>query len=86
MKMRPIILMEGMGVRISEGTALREARGGYPRPADLEPHHEGVTPSPHRSDGTFGMRGNRMEVHQNHADPSRVKLVDTCDNLRILEA
>ncbi len=34
----------------------------------------------HMSDVTFDMRGNRMEVHQNHAEPWRVTLVDTGDN------
>jgi glucose-1-phosphate cytidylyltransferase len=31
----------------------------------------------HSSDVTFDMRGNRMEVHEEHAEPWRVTLVDT---------
>lgn len=31
----------------------------------------------HMSDVTFDMRGNQMEVHQRHAEPWRVTLVDT---------
>jgi glucose-1-phosphate cytidylyltransferase len=33
----------------------------------------------HMSDVTFDMRDNRMEVHQQHAEPWRVTLVDTGD-------
>ncbi len=34
----------------------------------------------HMSDVTFDMRNNRMEVHEGHAEPWRVTLVDTGDN------
>jgi glucose-1-phosphate cytidylyltransferase len=34
----------------------------------------------HMSDVTFDMRNNRMEVHQRHAEPWRVTLVDTGDH------
>ncbi|HEX8988890.1 MAG TPA: glucose-1-phosphate cytidylyltransferase [Rhodocyclaceae bacterium] len=34
----------------------------------------------HMSDVTFDMRSNRMEVHEGHAEPWRVTLVDTGDN------
>lgn len=34
----------------------------------------------HMSDVTFDMTNNRMEVHQKHAEPWRVTLVDTGDN------
>lgn len=34
----------------------------------------------HTSDVTFNMRTNEMEVHQNHAEPWRVTLVDTGEN------
>ncbi len=34
----------------------------------------------HMSDVTFDMVGNKMEVHQNNAEPWRVTLVDTGDN------
>jgi glucose-1-phosphate cytidylyltransferase len=34
----------------------------------------------HMSDVTFDMKDNRMEVHQRHADPWRVTLVDTGDS------
>ncbi|MDD2761207.1 MAG: glucose-1-phosphate cytidylyltransferase [Methylomonas sp.] len=34
----------------------------------------------HMSDVTFDMRDNKMEVHQHHAEPWRVTLVDTGDN------
>ncbi len=34
----------------------------------------------HMSDVTFDMRNNRMEVHQNHAEPWKVTLVDTGEN------
>jgi len=34
----------------------------------------------HMSDVTFDMRHNRMEVHERHAEPWRVTLVDTGDN------
>ena len=34
----------------------------------------------HRSDVTFDLRNNQMQVHQNHVEPWRVTLVDTGDN------
>ena len=34
----------------------------------------------HMSDVTFDMKNNQMEVHQRHAEPWRVTLVDTGDN------
>lgn len=34
----------------------------------------------HMSDVTFDMRNNRMEVHEQHAEPWRITLVDTGDN------
>ena len=34
----------------------------------------------HNSDVTFDMRSNRMEVHERHAEPWRVTLVDTGEN------
>lgn len=34
----------------------------------------------HMSDVTFDMKNNKMEVHQQHAEPWRVTLVDTGDN------
>lgn len=34
----------------------------------------------HMSDVTFDMKNNRMEVHQHHAEPWRVTLIDTGDN------
>ena len=34
----------------------------------------------HTSDVTFDMRANRMEVHEQHAEPWRVTLVDTGEN------
>lgn len=34
----------------------------------------------HTSDVTFDMRSNRMEVHEQHAEPWRVTLVDTGEN------
>jgi glucose-1-phosphate cytidylyltransferase len=34
----------------------------------------------HMSDVTFDMRHNRMEVHERHAEPWRITLVDTGDN------
>lgn len=35
----------------------------------------------HMSDVTFCMKSNRMEVHEQHAEPWRVTLVDTGDNV-----
>ena len=34
----------------------------------------------HTSDVTFDMRDNKTEIHQNHAEPWRITLVDTGDN------